>query len=81
MRKFAGIYELVLVFSGPYSELHAEGAILKMLPLIERLVAADLRAARRILAWVERWWQHPHVARVRTVLHEKTRNPEGRSKA
>jgi len=40
VRKFAGIYELLLVFSGPYSELHAEGAILKMLPLIERLVTA-----------------------------------------
>lgn len=40
VRRFAGIYELVLVFSGPYSELHAEGAILKMLPLIERLVTA-----------------------------------------
>ncbi|MFN7700356.1 MAG: hypothetical protein ACK5U8_20850 [Deltaproteobacteria bacterium] len=39
-RRFAGIYELVLVFSGPYSELHAEAAVLRALPLIERLVAS-----------------------------------------
>lgn len=39
-RRFAGIYELVLVFAGPYSELHAEGAVLRMLPFIERLVTA-----------------------------------------
>lgn len=39
-RRFAGIYELVLVFSGPYSELHAEAAVLRALPLIERLVTA-----------------------------------------
>ncbi|MBN8610318.1 MAG: hypothetical protein J0L92_07025 [Deltaproteobacteria bacterium] len=39
-RRFAGIYELVLVFSGPYSELHAEAAVLRALPLIERLVTS-----------------------------------------
>jgi hypothetical protein len=40
VRRFAGIYELVLVFSGPYSELHAEAAVLRALPLIERLVTS-----------------------------------------
>ncbi len=40
LRGFAGIYELVLVFSGPYSELHAEAAVLRALPLIERLVTS-----------------------------------------
>lgn len=40
VRRFAGIYELVLVFSGPYSELHAEAAVLRALPLIERLVVS-----------------------------------------
>ncbi len=39
-RRFAGIYELVLVFSGPYSELHAEAAVVRALPLIERLVTS-----------------------------------------
>ncbi|GAB4207366.1 MAG: hypothetical protein OHK0013_24930 [Sandaracinaceae bacterium] len=40
VRRFAGIYELVLVFAGPHSELHAEAAVLRALPLIERLVAS-----------------------------------------
>lgn len=40
VRRFAGIYELVLVFAGPYSELHAEAAVLRALPLIERLVTS-----------------------------------------
>ena len=40
VKRFAGIYELVLVFSGPYSELHAEAAVLRALPLIERLVTS-----------------------------------------
>lgn len=39
-RRFAGIYELVLVYAGPYSELHAEAAVVRALPLIERLVTS-----------------------------------------
>lgn len=39
-RRFAGIYELVLVFEGAYSELHAEAAIVRGLPWIERLVTS-----------------------------------------
>lgn len=37
-RGFAGIYALVLAFDGTFSELHAEGLMLRALPLIERLV-------------------------------------------
>lgn len=37
-RGFAGIYRLVLVFDGPYSELHAEAAVIRALPVIERIV-------------------------------------------
>jgi hypothetical protein len=40
VRRFAGIYELVLVFAGAHSELHAEAAVLRALPLIERLVTS-----------------------------------------
>jgi hypothetical protein len=38
VRPFANIYRLVLLFDGPPSALHVEAALLKMLPLIERLV-------------------------------------------
>jgi hypothetical protein len=37
-RSFATIYTLLVVFDGPLSELHAEGAVLQALPAIERLV-------------------------------------------
>ena len=37
-RAFANIYRLILVFDAPYSELHAEGAVVHALPVIERLV-------------------------------------------
>lgn len=37
-RGFANIYHLVLAFSGAYSELQAEGALVHTLPLIEKLV-------------------------------------------
>ena len=37
---------------------------------VEARVAADLRAARRIVRWVEKWWDHPHVRRVSVVLDE-----------
>jgi hypothetical protein len=39
-RSFATIYALVLVYGQPFSELHAEGAAVHALPLIERLVLA-----------------------------------------
>jgi hypothetical protein len=37
-RGFAGIYRLVLVFDGSYSELHADAAMIRALPVIERIV-------------------------------------------
>ena len=39
-RRFAGIYTLLLVFESPYSELHAEAAVLRALPTIEKLVTS-----------------------------------------
>ncbi|MEZ4225035.1 MAG: hypothetical protein R3B13_29040 [Polyangiaceae bacterium] len=39
-RGFANIYRLVLVFDGDFSELHAEGAVVHVLPVIEKLVLA-----------------------------------------
>ena len=38
VRAFATIYRLVLVFDGPMSELHAEAAVIRGLPLVEQLV-------------------------------------------
>jgi hypothetical protein len=40
VRHFATIYRLVLVFDSPFSELHAEGALIHALPVIERLVTS-----------------------------------------
>jgi len=40
VRSFATIYHLILVFDGPFSELHAEAAVVHALPIIERLVLA-----------------------------------------
>jgi predicted unusual protein kinase regulating ubiquinone biosynthesis (AarF/ABC1/UbiB family) len=45
-------------------------AVKVLRPHIDRRVKADLRAARRIHRWVARWWDHPHVARVKVVLDE-----------
>lgn len=45
-------------------------AVKVLRPGVEKAVTADLHAARQILSWVERWWQHPHVKRVRVVLDE-----------
>jgi predicted unusual protein kinase regulating ubiquinone biosynthesis (AarF/ABC1/UbiB family) len=45
-------------------------AVKVLRPGVEKAVTADLFAARQILSWVERWWQHPHVKRVRVVLDE-----------
>ena len=39
-RRFAGIYTLLLVFESAYSELHAEAAVLRALPTIEKLVTS-----------------------------------------
>lgn len=39
-RGFAGTYHVVLAFDHTFSELHAEGALLRALPAIERLVMA-----------------------------------------
>ena len=39
-RAFANIYRLLLVFEGPFSELHAEAAVVHALSHIERLVLA-----------------------------------------
>lgn len=38
VRSFARIYRLVLVFDESFSELHAESALIRALPVIERLV-------------------------------------------
>ncbi len=40
VRHFASIYRLVLAFEAPFSELHAEGAVIHALPVIERLVTS-----------------------------------------
>jgi predicted unusual protein kinase regulating ubiquinone biosynthesis (AarF/ABC1/UbiB family) len=45
-------------------------AVKVLRPGVEAAVTADLFAARRILSWVERYWHHPHVKRVRVVLDE-----------
>jgi predicted unusual protein kinase regulating ubiquinone biosynthesis (AarF/ABC1/UbiB family) len=47
-----------------------EIAVKVLRPGVEASVAGDLQAARRILRWVERWWDHPHVKRIRVVLDE-----------
>jgi predicted unusual protein kinase regulating ubiquinone biosynthesis (AarF/ABC1/UbiB family) len=48
-----------------------EEVVVKVLrPGVEALVAADVRAARRIVALVERWWPNPHVVGTRVVVQE-----------
>jgi predicted unusual protein kinase regulating ubiquinone biosynthesis (AarF/ABC1/UbiB family) len=39
-------------------------------PGVEALVDADVRAARRIIRVVERWWPNPHVVGTRVVIDE-----------
>ena len=39
-RGMANIYQIVVVFSGPFSELHVESAILHAMPMIEELLFA-----------------------------------------
>jgi len=69
-------FERVPVAAASLGQVHrarwrGEVVAVKVLrPGVERHVRADLVAARRILAWVERWWEHPHVKRVRIVLDE-----------
>jgi predicted unusual protein kinase regulating ubiquinone biosynthesis (AarF/ABC1/UbiB family) len=48
-----------------------EEVVVKVLrPGVEALVAEDVRAARRIIAVVERWWPNPHVIGTRVVIDE-----------
>jgi predicted unusual protein kinase regulating ubiquinone biosynthesis (AarF/ABC1/UbiB family) len=48
-----------------------EEVVVKVLrPGVEALVAADVAAARRIVAVVERWWPNPHVIGTRVVIDE-----------
>jgi hypothetical protein len=37
-RAFAGVYRALLVFPGTFSEMHAEGTLIRALPTLERLV-------------------------------------------
>lgn len=43
-------------------------AVKVLRPGVEQRVAADIKAARRILLWLDRWWGHPHIKREITVL-------------
>ena len=48
-----------------------EEVVVKVLrPGVEALVAADVAAAKRIVATVERWWPNPHVIGTRVVIDE-----------
>ncbi len=48
-----------------------EEVVIKVLrPGVERLVAQDVAAAKRIVAEVERWWPNPHVVGTRVVIDE-----------
>jgi predicted unusual protein kinase regulating ubiquinone biosynthesis (AarF/ABC1/UbiB family) len=48
-----------------------EEVVVKVLrPGVEQLVAADVRAAQRIVRVVERWWPNPHVVGTRVVVQE-----------
>ena len=69
-------FERVPVAAASLGQVHrarykGEVVAVKVLrPGVETAVKADLIAARRILSWVERYWKHPHVLRVRVVLDE-----------
>ena len=48
-----------------------EEVVIKVLrPGVEKLVAADVKASRRIIRVVERWWPNPHVIGTRVVIEE-----------
>jgi predicted unusual protein kinase regulating ubiquinone biosynthesis (AarF/ABC1/UbiB family) len=50
---------------------NGEEVVVKVLrPGVERLVAADVRAAKRIIGAVEHWWPNPHVVGARVVIDE-----------
>lgn len=40
LKPFAGIYRAILVYESAFSELHAEGALVRALPFIEKLVTS-----------------------------------------
>ncbi|MEP6732939.1 MAG: AarF/UbiB family protein [bacterium] len=48
-----------------------EEVVIKVLrPGVEALVAADVRASKKIVATVERWWPNQHVIGTRVVIDE-----------
>ena len=48
-----------------------EEVVVKVLrPGVESLVAEDVRASRRIIGLLERWWPNPHVVGTRVVIQE-----------
>ena len=48
-----------------------EEVVVKVLrPGVERLVAEDIRASKRIIGVIERWWPNPHVIGTRVVIDE-----------
>jgi predicted unusual protein kinase regulating ubiquinone biosynthesis (AarF/ABC1/UbiB family) len=48
-----------------------EEVVVKVLrPGVEKLVAKDVAAAKRIVATIERWWPNPHVIGTRVVIDE-----------
>ena len=48
-----------------------EEVVIKVLrPGVEALVAADVRAAQRIIRVIEGWWPNPHVVGTRVVVQE-----------
>lgn len=50
---------------------HGRDVAVKILrPGIERIIARDLAAARRILGWLNRRWQHPHALGLLAVVEE-----------
>ncbi|MDB4879018.1 MAG: hypothetical protein JWL60_464 [Gemmatimonadetes bacterium] len=53
------------------ASFQGEEVVIKVLrPGVEALVAADVRAARRIVGVVERFWPNPHVIGTRVVIDE-----------
>lgn len=48
----------------------AEVVVKVLRPGVQRLVARDVAAARRILGWMLRWFNHPHVRGLRAAVDE-----------
>ncbi|MCC7194216.1 MAG: AarF/ABC1/UbiB kinase family protein [Gemmatimonadaceae bacterium] len=67
-------FERTPVASASLAQVHrarfkGETVAVKILrPNVEAQVAADVRAARTILKWLDRWWGHPHIRRELTAL-------------